>query len=328
MSTTKNRPRLGKGLSALISAPVSVSASPPLQDDVTPPQSDPSTRPAAAASAESIGAESALRSVLISKLIPNRFQPRRSFDQSGLERLAESIRTTGMMQPIVVRAARGGASWEIIAGERRWRAAELAGLDAVPVIVSDVDDRGAAEWALIENLQREDLNPIDRAVAFRGLSDRFGLTHAEIAERVGLDRSTVANLVRLMDLEPEIQDLVRDGVLSTGHAKALLACPAGPARMKLAGAARAGEWSVRHLESQVKALAEKPVAGAQKSTDPTSTSRAAGREDLQRQLGEHLGTKVQIKTNASGDKGSLVIAFFGVDHFDSLMERFGFELRS
>jgi ParB family chromosome partitioning protein len=264
--------------------------------------------------------------VSVSELKPNCFQPRRSFDQAGLERLAESIRTTGMMQPIVVRAV--GESWEIVAGERRWRAAQRAGLEAVPVIVCDVDDRAAAEWALIENLQREDLNPIDRAVAFRGLVDRFGLTHAQIAQRVGLERSTVANLVRLMDLEPEIQEFVRTGVLNTGHAKALLSMAPGAARIKLAAAARAGDWSVRHLEEQVRLAQENSTAGARSGPDTAKSARAAGREELQRQLGEHLGTKVQIKTNAAGDKGSLVISFFGVDHFDSLMERFGFELRS
>lgn len=322
MSTTKNRSRLGRGLSALINAPVQVVA-PASPEPVNPP-SNTGTQGRPAEPLQDNG-QSPLRVVGVSKLKPNRFQPRRSFDQAGLERLAESIRSTGMMQPIVVRPA--GESWEIIAGERRFRAAQMAKLESVPVIVSDVDDRAAAEWALIENLQREDLNPIDRAVAFRGLSDRFGLTHAEIAERVGLDRSTVANLVRLMDLEPEIQELVRDGALSTGHAKVLLSSPAGAARVKLAAAARAGEWSVRELEEHVKRSQEASTA-AHKAAESGGKARVAGREELQRQLGEHLGTKVQIKTNAAGNKGSLVIAFYGVDHFDSLMEQLGFELRS
>ncbi len=323
MSTTKNRSRLGKGLSALINAPVQVIASQERRADAAEPaMASQHIEPKSLSQSGGSG----LRNVSVSELKPNRFQPRRSFDEAGLERLAESIRTTGMMQPIVVRAV--GESWEIVAGERRWRAAQRAGLEAVPVIVCDVDDRAAAEWALIENLQREDLNPIDRAVAFRGLIDRFGLTHAQIAERVGLERSTVANLVRLMDLEPEIQEFVRTGVLNTGHAKALLSMAPGSVRIKLAAAARAGDWSVRHLEEQVRLAQEDSTNGARSGSDSPKSPRAAGREELQRQLGEHLGTKVQIKTNAAGDKGSLVIAFFGVDHFDSLMERFGFELRS
>lgn len=334
MSVTKNRSRLGKGLSALINAPVQV-ATEARADEA--PRTPRSTSAPLAAPAEALNQPAprsggdALRSILVSKLKPNTFQPRRSFDQAGLERLAESIRTTGMMQPIVARVARGSGPsgpWEIIAGERRWRAARIAGLEAVPVIVSEVDDRGAAEWALVENLQREDLNPIDRALAFRGLADRFGLSHAEIAERVGLDRSSVANLIRIVDLEPEIQEMVRDAALSTGHAKALLAFPAGAARIKLAAAARAGEWSVRHLEAQVKLQLDKGALEPTREPDANRTARAAGRDELERQLSEHLGTKVQIKTNSAGDKGTLVIAFFGVDHFDSLMERFGFELRS
>lgn len=324
MSTTKNRSRLGKGLSALIGSPVSVAAP------------EPTENPAIRAEApvphvESGGGGVGIRTVRVSELIPNRYQPRQSFDEAGLERLAESIRTTGMMQPIVVRPARAGdgaGAWEIIAGERRWRAAERAGLDSVPVIVSVVDDQAAAEWALIENLQREDLNPIDRARAFKGLSERFGLSHADIAQRVGLDRSTVANFVRLVELEPEIQGFVRNGVLSTGHAKALLALSPGRVRLELATAAKSGEWSVRMLEERVRRMLAPTSQDSVSAIAAVADPRAAGHEDLERQLGEHLGTRVQIKTSASGTKGSLVIAFFDVQHFDALMERFGFELRS
>ncbi len=333
MSTVKNRSRLGKGLSALLNAPVQVAAPEgPPSLETAPSGPMPSSIDVSLPDGTPDGTL-VIRSLATTAIIPNKYQPRQSFDQAGLDRLAESIRSTGMMQPIVVRPRAGAApgdiaAWEIIAGERRWRAAQIARLESVPVIVSEIDDQAAAEWALIENLQREDLNPIDRARAFKGLADQFGLSHAQIADRVGLERSTIANTVRLIELEPEIQAFLRDGLLSAGHAKALLSLPAGSARVELATQAHSGGWSVRHMEDRVRRMLEVAQNPSHLTGATPVRANSAGRDELERQLGEHLGTKVQIKTNATGDKGSLVISFFDVQHFDGLMERLGFELRS
>lgn len=317
--TTKSR--LGRGLSALINTPV----------QVAPPLADPPGRATPAPSDERQQGES-IRKLALTDLRPNKYQPRQAFDEESLRRLAESIRSTGMMQPIVVRMAQGSTpsrpSWEIIAGERRWRAAQLAGLTEAPVVIHDIDDRAAAEWALIENLQREDLNPMDRASAFRGLAETFQLTQAEIAERVGLDRSSVANMMRLMELEPEVQSFVRAGRLSAGHAKALLSLAPGERRVKLAGEAQQKQWSVRELEERVRAIISASGPVDVRSTHTAAKPVPTGAQELARQLSEHLGTNVQIKTNARSDKGSLIISFYSVEQFNGVLERIGFQLRS
>lgn len=357
MTQNKHKSRLGKGLSALIGAV----NHPPVQVYAAAPEGDPGAavegRAAGAdevAAVGGVGGEkrradggeagdgaAGLVMIALSDLTPNRFQPRQAMEAEGLEALAASVRANGLMQPIVVRpisrkdgrrdgardgGGSGGARYEIVAGERRWRAAGLAGLERAPAIVREIDDRTAAEWALIENLQREDLNPMDRASAFRGLSDRFGLTQARIAERVGLDRSTVANLMRLTELEPELQSLVRESRLTLGHAKVLLAMPEGAERRAMGILAAAEQWSVRALEEEVEqARSADKVDLATRMREAETVAPA--RLDLERQIGEHLGTKVRIVTNAAGNRGRIIVQFYGMDHFDGLMSRFGFELR-
>jgi ParB family chromosome partitioning protein len=247
-------------------------------------------------------------------------------DGPGLERLVESIRREGLMQPVIVRPARpgapGAAPYELVAGERRWRAAQRAGLTRIPAVIRALDDEHAAQWALVENLQREDLNAMDRAHALRALCERFGLPHAEAADRVGLDRSTVANLIRLTDLEPEIGALVRAGRLTAGHGKALLGAPAGPGRIELARRAAQDAWTVRRLEHAAAAAARVP--GAQRpAAEPMLSARAAARADVERRLGEHLATRVEIRTGRSGARGRIVIRFYDLDHFDALMAKLG-----
>ena len=256
---------------------------------------------------------------------PNKFQPRLSFEDGGLNELAESIKRVGVVQPILVRPRTAGG-FEIVAGERRWRAAKLAGLVEIPAIVKSLSDAESAEWAVIENVQREDLNPIERGVAMRGLIDRFGLTQAQVAERVGIDRSTVANLIRLIELEPSIRNMIVSGRLSAGHGKALLAAPAGASRAALADKAAAEEWSVRRVERAAAGLAEGHRQFAKPSRQ-LSTAQSAAIADLERRLGEHLGTKVSIHTDVKGEKGRIVLEFFGLDHFDGLMSRLGFQSR-
>lgn len=300
--------RLGRGLSGLIGMPVKV-----IGPTLTP-EPRAADRSAVSGSQPAAAAAEGLQLIGVSKIQPSPFQPRRNFDEAALVRLADSIRQSGMMQPVLVRKSGGG--YELVAGERRWRAAQKAGLSAVPAIVRELSDEDSAQFALVENVQREDLNPIERALAFRGLVERFGLTQAQVAERVGIERSTVANLLRLIELEPEVQGMIERGELSGGHGKALLAAAPGRARIELAARAAAEGWSVRRLEQ-----AAKPRGGG----TPAPASRLASLIDLEKQLGEHLGTKVSIRADRTGKRGRIEIDFYGLDHFDGLMTRLGFQ---
>lgn len=334
--------RLGRGLSSLVGAPVRVDVpgdSQPVSDadrardsQATREETDASApervEPAGGSAGEGGGsasggiAESRAQTgsggvvmVDVSAVDRSAYQPRRVMDDAALDRLAESIRRSGLMQPIVVRA-RGGR-FELIAGERRWRAAQRAGLARVPAMVREVDDREAAELALVENMQREDLNPIERSAGFRLLMDRFGLRQEEVAELVGVERSTVANLVRLVELEEEIQELITRGLLGVGHGKALLTVREGAYRVRLARAAARRSWSVRKLEQT--AARETGAMGT-----PPRAKRAEV-ADLEEQLSAHLGTRVSVVVGKDKKKGRLVIEFYGIDHFEGLVGRMGFK---
>ncbi|MBT8485571.1 MAG: ParB/RepB/Spo0J family partition protein [Phycisphaerales bacterium] len=306
---TAGRRRLGRGLGSLMSAPVAVEAGEP--KTAAPTTSSPAT-PAPNAPPGEVG------TVPVDSIRPNPFQPRQDFDEAALATLAESIRRSGLMQPIIVRPA-GARRYELIAGERRWRAAQLAGLGHLPAIVRELDDREAMEWALVENLQREDLNPIERAEAFQRLAAEHSLTHRAIAESVGVDRSNVTNHLRLLELDEETQTLVREGVLSGGHGRALLAFANLDARRRLAARAAREGWSVRDLERR--ARSQSSAATTNKSPSP----RQVQLDDLERRLGEHLGTKVRVERGRRKGAGTLSISFFSLDEFEGLMKRLGFE---
>jgi ParB family transcriptional regulator, chromosome partitioning protein len=295
--------KLGRGLANLLNAqPVSVTPpSPTTVAEPAPPSAD------------------RVIFVPVNDVVPSPFQPRRTFDEGSLRQLASSVLQAGIMQPVLVRMV--GAKYELIAGERRWRAATLAGLEKVPAIIRVLSDEETAEWALVENIQREDLNAMDRAVALRGLMQRFGLTQDAIAKKVGLDRSSVANLIRLNDLEPQITSLIADGKLSAGHGKALLAMPAGDARVNAATLAANFGWSVRRLE-QAGQDAANAIEEA-KTESPEQRQRNAVLRDLERQIGQHLGTKVSILTDANGKRGRMIVEFYGLDHFDGLLTKLG-----
>ena len=336
--------RLGRGLSSLIGEPVKVSEIVEV-GGVGGEEVGEHGRDARATEGGEVGkgswdsqslipgvgeGERRLQIIGIDDIAANPNQPRRSMDDEGLASLAKSIAETGMMQPIVVRyVARDGSdadvAWEIVAGERRWRAARMAGLDRVPAVTVEISDRESAEWAVIENLQREDLNPMDRAWAFAKLADRFGATHGEIAEKLGVDRSTVANLVRLVALEEPVQELVSSGALGVGHAKAILSLPAGRERVHIAKVAAKGGWSVRRLEQKcqmiVGGMADVAVS---EEDDPAMSRRVAARADLEIRLSEHLGTPVEIRTDKSGKRGRLVVKFFDLDQLDGVFDRMGF----
>jgi ParB family chromosome partitioning protein len=210
-----------------------------------------------------------------------------------------------------------------VAGERRWRAAKLAQLPRIPAVVRDLTDQQLAEWAVIENLQREDLNPIDRAEAFASLAQQFHLSHQDIAGRLGVDRSTIANTLRLLDLHPDIRDLVRQARLSAGHGRALLGLPNPESQLVLARRAVAGGWSVRMIEAAVRRLA---TADAASAPTPTRATRSAHLQELEQQIAQQLSTKVRVKPARRKGAGTLLIEFYNLDQFDTLLQRLGVTL--
>lgn len=339
---TSIRRRLGKGLGSLISSPVKVDVPAEISQKSVASGSDgvPDTATTPTRSnTESSAADhpSGLRMIEITRIQPNPKQPRQHFDESALAMLAGSIASSGLMQPIVVRpaprsnepsgTALPGAAFQIIAGERRWRAAQLAGLKHIPAVVRDVDDRTAAELSLVENLQREDLNPIERADAFKRLVEDFGLSQQEIASQVGLDRSSISNHLRLLELDEPTRQSVRDGRLTMGHAKALLSITNLSRRNAMAQQAVRGDWSVRELERRAKPAAGEPTAAAAPTeASPRLVSRAsANAADLARRLSEHLGTKVHVQPGRTKGSGRLIIEFFTLDQFEGLLSRLQYE---
>jgi ParB family chromosome partitioning protein len=253
----------------------------------------------------------------ISALRPNPFQPRAEVDPKSLEELVASIRENGLLQPVVVRPVADGG-WEIVAGERRFRAVQELGWSDVPVVVHDVDDRMMLVLALIENLQREDLNPLDEARAYRRLVDEFGLTQAQVAQRVGRDRSTVANTLRLLSLPDAVRELLSAGAISAGHARALLGLN-DPARViELAKAAANTGLSVREIERRVRQ--RRSGAGTQatgpKAADGRSSAYAARAEQA---LARALGTAVRVKLDGTS-RGKIEIPFRDPEDFERIVE--------
>lgn len=264
-------------------------------------------------------AEPKLPSTLpVSKLRAGKYQPRTRMDEGALAELSESIKAQGIMQPILVRALETPAGqYEIIAGERRFRAAKLAGLKEVPVLVRDVPDENAAVMALIENIQREDLNPLEEAHGVKRLLDEFTFTHEQAAQAIGRSRSATSNLLRLLNLVEPVQTMLLAGDIDMGHARALLAVD-GATQIQLANVIAGKRLSVRETEKLV-AQSLKP-AEAPKPHKVVSASRDLVR--LEESLSDHLGTKVSVKVGAK-DKGQLIIDFHGWEHLNALLERQG-----
>jgi ParB family transcriptional regulator, chromosome partitioning protein len=250
--------------------------------------------------------------VKISLVVPNKDQPRKNFDKESLDELTESIRQYGVVTPLIVR--KSGHMYEIIAGERRWRAAQAAGLKEIPVVVRDYDERLAAEVAIIENLQREDLNPIEEAQAYEQLMNEYGLSQEEVAARVSKNRTTITNTLRLLRLDPRVREMVVDGSISAGHARALLGLTNGDEQKALADIAAAESLSVREIEKRVKNFGkEKPP---KKVVTQEDAIYFKAYEDKMQSL---LGTKVHInrKNNA---KGKIEIEYYSQDELERLME--------
>lgn len=262
-----------------------------------------------------IPAEARIWQIPVDKLSSGEFQPRTEFDKEKINELAASIKVHGILQPIVARKI-GTNSYEIVAGERRWRAAQVAGLHQVPVIIKEMADQKALELALIENIQREDLNPIEEAEAYQKLSEEFNLTQQQVAEKVGKERATVANSLRLLLLPSSIREMVKKSEISQGHAKVLLSVTEPVKQLDLANKVRAEKISVRQLE---KMAAEKKAAKAEttKSVDNNVTDRLiAGLAD---ELQKMMGTKVSIDYNNS--KGKIAIHFYSDDELTQIVEK-------
>lgn len=256
----------------------------------------------------------------IEEVYPAADQPRRRFDEVELDELAASIRAHGVIMPLVVRPRPGGG-YTLIAGERRWRAAQRAGRHDVPVVIQDVDSREAFERALVENLQRADLNPIEEALAFQRLIDEFGLHQDEVAARVGKDRSTVANAVRLLKLPDGVRAMVEDRRLSMGHARALLGLDEPAAIETAARAVVAKGLSVRATESLVRAKHD-PAPPRDRGATRTPPAKSASARDLEERLTRALGAPVTLDEDGGDAKsGTLQIRYLDLDHLDKLLDK-------
>jgi ParB family chromosome partitioning protein len=319
------KPALGRGLADLLGSSKARAATPAASVPITPPAAStpqPNSQPAPATTGPR-GDE--LAHLPVDTLTRGKYQPRTDLRQEALEELAISIRNQGVIQPIVVRplpnAAPGAPRYEIIAGERRWRAAQIAGLGTIPAVIRRVPDEAAIAMALIENIQRENLNPLEEARALERLIAEFGVTHEQAADAVGRSRAAVSNLLRLLQLAPEVADMVEKRQLEMGHARALLGVANRREQVIAAQRVVRESLSVRDTEALVRELlapkVQKGPAGATPSTQKEDPNILA----LQQDLTEQIGAKVLIQ-NGSGGKGRLVIAYNTLDELDGILAHF------
>jgi ParB family chromosome partitioning protein len=305
----EKRSRLGRGLNSLLSSTQESvpGAMPDASTDTTPNPND--TSPTVAGQAE-------LREIEVRLVKPNPHQPRRHFDQSALASLAQSIKVAGILQPIVVSPQED--HYELIAGERRLKAAKLAGFEKIPAIIRPADAGQRAQLALIENIHREDLNPIDRGRAYKAILERQQLTHQELADHLGEDRSIITNHLRLLDLAPPVQELIIHGKLSLGHGKLLASVIDTADQLRMANLSVAQQLSVRKLEELLKGELPRP----QMSLDsPLLNPVSAHIADLERQISRDLQMRIQLQQAKKGGKGRLVIHYASLDQFDQLLQR-------
>lgn len=309
---------LGRGLGSLLGGVESstATAAPAAAAKATPAPSASSTVAAPSAVAPT-DPENKIWKVAIDKLSSGQYQPRRHFEKEPLQELSQSIRENGILQPIVARRTSSG-KLEIVAGERRWRAAQLAGLHEVPVILRNFNDKEALELAIVENIQREDLNPIEEAEGYSRLISEFKLSQQQVAEKVGKDRATVANAVRLLSLPNEIKDMIAANDLSVGHAKVLLSLPEPKKQIEFAKKVIAEKIAVRKLEKMVQSAIKGAEAEEEpKAFDSNVTQRLIS--GLGEELQKMLGTKVTI--DYSNSKGKISIHFYSDDELSNLVER-------
>ncbi|HHJ20040.1 MAG TPA: ParB/RepB/Spo0J family partition protein [Gammaproteobacteria bacterium] len=281
----RKKPGLGRGLDALLSAATS--------------------RP------DTVADPSALKHIAIDLIQRGKYQPRLHIRQEGLEELAESIRAQGVVQPIVIRPIESGL-YELIAGERRWRASQIAGLHEIPAVIQDIPDQSAAAIALIENIQREDLNPLEEAQALQRLIDEFSITHQQAAESVGRSRASVSNLLRLLELEEACKSMLDEGQLEMGHARALLAL-SGDTQIQAARQIINKGLSVRETERLIKQIKNQGGQETKKAERSPDVVRLEGR------ISDQLGAPVQIRYNSAG-KGQIMISYNNLDELDGILE--------
>lgn len=248
---------------------------------------------------------------------PNPFQPRKVWDGAEIEELASSIREQGLIQPIVLRKV--GDNYQIVAGERRFRALQHLGKDSVPAVIREMDDRGMLEVALVENLQRKDLNPIEKAQAFKALIERFRLTHEAVSARLGLDRSTVTNFLRLLDLPELIREAVSRGTISMGHARSLVALSSPAEQLVLAKKIEREGMSVRKLEKLVQNIKTPPLPKPEDSSQVSSSVV----KDWEERLRRRFETKVKIRMGKN--RGAIIVEFYNLDDFDRVVGKMGAE---
>lgn len=308
MSSGKaKKPHLGRGLEALL-GPITVG---PSEQEQVPVVRDEHKYP------RDKELEKSKSELPLSSIRPNPYQPRQFWDENELKELAESIRQNGVIQPILVRPA-GDGQYEIIAGERRFRAAQIAGLSAIPVLIRQATEEQMLELALVENIHRADLNPIERAQAYQKYIQSFSLTQTEAAQRLGEDRSVISNYLRLLDLPADVQEMLKAGQLSMGHARAILALQEEEVRRKLANRAMAGRLSVREVEQIVRRLLQRD-----QQTSRQKKEKAAYILDLEKRLETILGTKVRIEPGRRGSRGRIVIEYYSLDEFERLAQSMG-----
>ena len=261
----------------------------------------------------------AIVEVKINEINPNREQPRKMFEDAALQELSDSIKENGVIQPIIV--VKKGSGYQIVAGERRWRASRMAGLTVIPAIIRDLTDLQTMEQALIENIQREDLNPLEEAYAMNNLMKEHGLTQEQLAKRLGKSRPAIANTVRLIAVEQSVQDFIRNGDLSAGHARALLALPTGEDQRKAAEFILQKDLNVRETEEYVKRLLLPKVDPPEAEEKEMASAVTLSTRDVERQLTRHLGTKVKLKVKDQiKGKGSVVIEFYSFDDLNRVID--------
>ena len=305
MTNTKKtkKPHLGRGLEALLGPMSKQTPENGKGENISKFPQDPQL-------------QAAQSELSIDQIKANPFQPRTVWGEQQLSDLAQSIKENGIIQPIIVRKNTDG--YEIVAGERRYRAARMAGLQTVPVLQREATDDEMLELALVENIHREDLNPIERAKAYQRFIETFNLNQTEAAKRLGEDRTVVANHLRILNLPKDIRDMLSDGQISMGHARAILALPSDDLRRKLANRAMAGRLSVREVERLVRMHLEgKPQEPAK------IKEKEAHIVDLERRLQSLLGTKVNIKANKRSNRGRIIIDYHSIDEFQRLTEKMG-----
>jgi len=256
------------------------------------------------------------KGLAVDRIVPNRYQPRVYFDEARLNALSKSIKRHGFIQPIVVRPLSDG-KYELIAGERRWRAARLGGISEIPAMIREIDDQAAMEYALLENLQREDLNPIERAQAYSRLLAEFSLTQEDVSEKVGIDRSSVANTLRLLQLPEPLWKDIAEGLISMGHAKVLLSLETQKLQLQFAEEIKSKGLSVRQLTMMVK-MSPKKVNTVAKVMDRKSTPDTL---HLENRLLHALGTKVRVVPAGRGTSGEIKIEYYSLDDLDRIIEK-------